>query len=248
MAAVVGHEDHGSRDLLAEHLTSLDAAPQIDVEQRSENAGEDASPHDPRQRAARPGHVHLPVLARDLLTDAGASRAQLVPDLGQPVERVAAHLRHARLKVAGARSARPHRGVEPPSLPHARLYSTRLGWFRPERTGGGGGAQPRPRARIARAAAVSKATRCSGVVFDRLPATLDVGGSDLATRGERVVDGEVVDEGADHPAEEGADDRYPEVVVDVAVVAWHRHLAPAGDPREHPRAEVTRGVDGVTGV
>ena len=52
----------------------------------------------------------------------------------------------------------------------------------------------------------------------------------------------------DQPAHERADDRYPEVRVDVPVVAGHRDLAPAGDPGEQARAEVARRVDRVAGV
>ncbi len=65
---------------------------------------------------------------------------------------------------------------------------------------------------------------------------------------EDVADAEVVDRTGERRSDQGPDDRYPEVVVDIAVVARHRLAAPARDPREHPRSEVSGGVDGVAGV
>src|SRR3954452_1560841 len=130
VAAVVGHEDHRSRHLLAEHLASVDAPLDIDEHQRSEDAGEDPSPYRPRDRTPRPRHVHLRVLARDLVADAGASRAQLVPELGEPIANLVAYFRHARLELARARFACLHPGVQPTTLTHVPYYSPESGWFR----------------------------------------------------------------------------------------------------------------------
>src|SRR4051794_10863764 len=115
VAAVVGHEDHRSRDLLAEHLPPVDATLDIDEQQRSEDAGEDPSPYSPRDGTTRPRDVHLRVLARDLPAEARASRAQLIPELGQPL------------------LASLHRGVEPTASPHDSDYSTESGSFRVSR-------------------------------------------------------------------------------------------------------------------
>jgi hypothetical protein len=51
---------------------------------------------------------------------------------------------------------------------------------------------------------------------------------------EHVADEEVVDDGSHHTAYHRPDYRNPEV----AVNAWHDHVAPAGEPRKDPRAEV----------
>src|ERR1035437_7598379 len=69
---------------------------------------------------------------------------------------------------------------------------------------------------------------------------------------EHVTDEEVIGESADHAADQGSDDWYPEVVAELeaanAVGAGDGHLAPAGEEREQARPEVTGGIDRVSGV
>src|SRR4051812_41911965 len=55
---------------------------------------------------------------------------------------------------------------------------------------------------------------------------------------QHVADEEVVDVGADQPADHRADDRYPHVGVHVAVVAGHGQGLPALDPGHEARPEV----------
>src|SRR5204862_1681099 len=79
-------------------------------------------------------------------------------------------------------------------------------------------------------------------VLHRAAALLDARRRRLAAREQRAANAEVVHERADQRPDAGPDDRYPQVAVDVAVVAGDRHLAPAGDQGEQARTEVARGV------
>jgi hypothetical protein len=69
---------------------------------------------------------------------------------------------------------------------------------------------------------------------------------------QHVADEQVVDEHADDAADQRADDRYPEVVAEGqasrAVRTRERHLSPAGEVCEQPRAEVTGRVDRVSRI
>src|SRR4051794_8045817 len=54
VAVVVGHEDDGIGHLLAQHVASVDAALDVQVQQRGQDPGEDAAADEARARAARP--------------------------------------------------------------------------------------------------------------------------------------------------------------------------------------------------
>src|SRR5215218_1592987 len=66
----------------------------------------------------------------------------------------------------------------------------------------------------------------------------------FATSREHVPDEEVVDDGSHHAADQRSHYRNPEV----AVNTWQCHVAPTGEPREEPRAEVTGRIDGIVSV
>src|SRR6185437_11257817 len=82
----------------------------------------------------------------------------------------------------------------------------------------------------------------------RPAAGLDVLVGWFAASPEDVSDEEVVDHGPDTAAEQRPDYRYPEIGVDVPVVAREGDLVPAGDGREDARTEVAGRVDRVAGV
>src|SRR5579875_3427695 len=76
----------------------------------------------------------------------------------------------------------------------------------------------------------------------------DLGIGRGAAGDEDVADAEVVDEAADQGADERPDDRYPEVVVHVAVIARHRDRLESRHPGPQAGTEVAGGVDRVARV